>query len=155
MPEKATFRPLLTISRTTCEMLKSGGRECGKKFKLKASLKKHQQRAHSDGKIFECPYELCKSVFFSQCDLDKHVRYYHTRRSTCDYCEATFPFKSCKEKHESRYHPPGQEPFNHKHRRTCLLCGVRVANLDILSSTHECNKTSLKLRPKRFEKQLL
>lgn len=109
-----------------CENLLPNGRACGKLFKLKASLKLHQQRAHGSGELFECPKESCKAVFFSQFDLDKHVKYYHTQRISCEHCEATFPFKSFKEKHEKMYHPPGQEPLNPKDRRTCLLCGVRL-----------------------------
>ncbi|KAL9707071.1 hypothetical protein quinque_010589 [Culex quinquefasciatus] len=89
---------------------------CGKRFPMKATLKKHQQQVHQGmvpEKNLPCPY--CEKMFSEKQKLQMHVDVHeNNRRHRCRFCEKTFIQKVNCTAHE-RIHT-GERPY------TCRFC---------------------------------
>ena len=49
-------------------------RNCGKRFKLKSDLRRHQERVHERKKYFRCTKENCGKSFYTSQDYERHLK---------------------------------------------------------------------------------
>ena len=47
---------------------------CGKRFKLKSDLRRHQERVHERKKYFRCTKENCGKSFYTSQDYERHLK---------------------------------------------------------------------------------
>ncbi|CAF3871023.1 unnamed protein product [Rotaria sordida] len=91
-----------TISSNTCQI-------CHQDFPKRLLYKKHML-THLGDKHFACTYPACKDTFYTQSNLDRHVRTVHLRGShsfTCTFpnCGKTFTRNDSLKNHRAKHFP--------------------------------------------------
>ena len=94
--------------------------DCGATFKNKKTLAGHAKTHSAQRKGFHCGQ--CDSEFTRRASLNRHVRAAHAGQTiACDFCPATFSYRSTMEDHKKAVHNDGRREFG------CDLCGVQFA----------------------------